>query len=80
MFKHNFTLVFTVYSLRILSSSSGCRGWSLGTYRIAVNMLNKQTQTVDKGQFSNLGIERGGITPPLDKISHRVSDSVQDRV
>jgi hypothetical protein len=55
-------------------------GDGLWAHRIAVNMLNRQTQTVGKGQFSSLGIERGGITPSLDKISHRVSDLVQDRV
>jgi hypothetical protein len=34
-------------------------GDSLQFWRVATNMLNKQSQTADKGLFSRLGVGRG---------------------
>jgi hypothetical protein len=45
-------------------ASSGC-GWRNGLqlWRLAMNILNKQPRTNDKGWLSSLGVERGVNNP-----------------
>jgi hypothetical protein len=38
-------------------------GDSLQFWRVAANILNKQSWTADKGWSSSLGVGRGGLTP-----------------
>jgi hypothetical protein len=39
-------------------------GDGLQIWRVAANILNKQSQTVDKGWSSNLGVGRGANNSP----------------
>ena len=38
-------------------------------WRVAVNILNKQSRTADKGWSYNLGVGRGAETAHRDKVS-----------
>jgi hypothetical protein len=42
-------------------------GNTLQVWRVAANILNKQSQTADKGWLSSLGIGRGAPTPHRKK-------------
>jgi hypothetical protein len=44
---------------RVADRRDGIQIW-----RVAVNMLNKQSQTADSGWSSRLGVGRGANTPP----------------
>jgi hypothetical protein len=39
-------------------------GDGLQIWRVAADILNKQSQTEDRGWPSSLGVGRGGLTPP----------------
>jgi hypothetical protein len=39
------------------------RGYGLQIWRVAVNILNKQSRTADSGWFSSLGVKRGANNP-----------------
>jgi hypothetical protein len=54
-------------------------GYSLQIWRVAVNILNKQLQTSDKGWSSSFGVRRGANNAPLKEpacyeMLHRASD------
>jgi hypothetical protein len=45
-------------------------GDGLQIWKLAANILNKQSGTVDKGRFSNLRIRRGSkYYPPLNTLN-----------
>jgi hypothetical protein len=46
----------------------GVGGRGLQIWRVAVNLLNKQSWTADKGWFSSLGVGRG-VTSDLKQTS-----------
>jgi hypothetical protein len=42
-------------------------GYGLQTWRVAANILTKQSLTADKGRSSSLGVWRGATTPHRKK-------------
>jgi hypothetical protein len=52
-------------------ASSGC-GWRNGLqlWRVAANILNKQSRTADREWSSSLGLGRGANNSPPQKINH----------
>jgi hypothetical protein len=51
-------------------------GEGLQEWRVAANIMNKQSRTVDKGESTSLGIGRGAInsSPACYEMLHRASD------
>ena len=61
-------------------ASSGC-GWrnDLQLWRVAANILNKQSRTADKGWSSSLGVGRGANNSSAYKINYVTKYSKKPR-
>jgi hypothetical protein len=69
---HEQALESTVNTSSQHGASSGC-GWRNGLqlWKLAVNILNKQPRTDNKGWSSSLGVGRGDNNPSPDSLDKR---------